>query len=222
MTSVKRTYTLTPTKQLVDLNNDSVNFDITFTVTSLTKTPFYVVVVNQTILDNSEEYDFQYAKEGSLSGQIVFDNNEYQNHFLVLKSDETNNVEVEIVKKELPITPGIPQLQDTNTVIPPSHVVKQKGSYFSWFAIIGLFVLGGFAVYYYYYKPNNQSDKEETPSNSLSKSPAISVTKNVFPEIETSQHSSPANSDFSFSSKSSTHSSTFGHKLTNRLRRLEI
>ena len=46
-----RTYTLDKIRQLIDLNGDSTNFDISFKVTSRNGEVFDIVVVDQTTLD---------------------------------------------------------------------------------------------------------------------------------------------------------------------------
>ena len=100
-----QTYKLGKIKQLIDLNGDSINFDISFSVKCKDSTPFNLLVVDQETLDN-EDLVYKDAKH-SISGNIVADKNIYQNHFLILKSDTPCDVEVEIKKIDLPETPDI-------------------------------------------------------------------------------------------------------------------
>ena len=72
---MNRNILLNKTPQLVDLNGDTTNFDITFTVTSKNKEPFYLVVVDQKTLDVNPNFSFRKADEGQLSGNIVSDKN---------------------------------------------------------------------------------------------------------------------------------------------------
>ena len=95
------TYNLDNHKQLIDLNGDTVNFDITFTVTaSEENASFDVLVVDQTTLDNNPSLEYKKAK-GIISGNLISDKNVYQNYFLILKADTPCNVTVEIDKKEI-------------------------------------------------------------------------------------------------------------------------
>lgn len=88
-------------KKLIDLNGDSVNFNINFTVTSLDGSEFYLLVIDQTTLDNNP--DFEYRKvQGTISGNVLSDKNIYQNHYLILKADQPTVVDVIINKQDLP------------------------------------------------------------------------------------------------------------------------
>jgi len=99
--TTKKVITLSSVKQLIDLNGTSTNFDITFTAKSLDNSDFYALVVDQKILDSNAPLEFRLAK-GSISANIISDNNVYQNHFLCLKSDKKCQIEVVIEKKEIP------------------------------------------------------------------------------------------------------------------------
>ena len=129
MTQSTKKYTLSKMRQLVDLNEDSVNFDLTFKVSSLDNKPFYVVVVDQTTLDNSDELNYNEAKK-SISGNILADKNVYQNYFLIMKADEECNVEVELIKRDLPQNDNIsPQDMSNpqNNLLNNSHNTAQQG-----------------------------------------------------------------------------------------------
>ena len=89
MSYQKNTYILSKVKQLIDLNGDSINFDISFTVNCQDDTPFKLLVVDQTTLDNSEELEYK-EQTNTISGNIVADKNVYQNYFLLLRSKPLN------------------------------------------------------------------------------------------------------------------------------------
>ena len=82
----KTTHVLGKIKQLIDLNGDSINFNLNFKVQSKDNSPFHVLVVDQDTLDNTPSLEYKEAK-GSISGNIVADKNKYQNYYLILKSD---------------------------------------------------------------------------------------------------------------------------------------
>ena len=94
----KNTYTLTPQNQLIDLNGDLVNFDLTFTAISKDGTPFKAVVIDQQTLDTNPELQHNIAENGSIGGNIVYDKNVPQNLFLILKIHE-KPCEVEVLSK---------------------------------------------------------------------------------------------------------------------------
>ena len=150
MTSTKKTYSLNYIKQLVDLNGDSTNFDITFNITSKNGVPFDAVVVDQTTLDNSPELTYKKAVNGILSGNIIQDKNIYQNYFLVLKSDQPCECEVEIIKKEIPVKKAEPKAMQP----PPSISSSSSSSSYKWIIIISL-VVGGFLLYYFYFRKSS-------------------------------------------------------------------
>ena len=108
MSGVKQTHNLGKIKKLIDLNGDSINFDLSFTVTCKDDTPFNALVVDQSTLDNGQELVYKEVKK-TISGNILADKNVYQNYFLILKSDSPCDIELEIVKKDLPKTanPGM-------------------------------------------------------------------------------------------------------------------
>lgn len=165
MTSNKKTYNVGKTKQLIDLNGDTTNFNIKFAVVSKNGAPFDIVVADQTTLDNSANLDYKKAGNGQMSGELKQDKNVYQNYFLVLKADQPCQCDVEIIKEEIPAN------------VPPLRPVTQKpmppaSSSINWkfWLLIGLIVVGGCTVYFYYYKKdstqvvNNKGSEQSSPS----------------------------------------------------------
>jgi hypothetical protein len=110
MTVTKNIYKVTKTKQLIDLNNDKVNFKLTFNVKSANNEPFYTLIVNQTSLDNGDELNYKNVTNGSIAGEIVSDKNNYQNYFLIIKADSPCDCEVTIDIEE--IQPNLQQIQN--------------------------------------------------------------------------------------------------------------
>jgi hypothetical protein len=102
-----KNYSVGKVKQLIDLNGDSVNFEIAFTVVSKNGEPFDIVVVDQENLDNTPELKYKHVSTGSISGRFRYDKNVYQNHFLILKAENPCECQVDIQKIELP--PQLPQ-----------------------------------------------------------------------------------------------------------------
>ena len=140
----KNTYTLTPQNQLIDLNGDLVNFDLTFSAVSKDGTPFNALVVDQQTLDNNPKLEHKVAENGSIGGNIIHDKNQYQNFSLVLKAHEQPcEVEVTIDKKS--IEPNIqPQLTQ------PLYLDNAKPNSFSiwkWILILLVVIIFGFLLW---------------------------------------------------------------------------
>lgn len=97
-----KTYSVSKVKQLIDLNGDSVNFEINFKVSSHNKEPFDILVVDQATLDSDPNLEYKSVTNGIISGKVRKDKNIYQNHFIILKSNNPCECDVEIQKTELP------------------------------------------------------------------------------------------------------------------------
>jgi hypothetical protein len=94
-----KTYNITNVKKLIDLNEDTTNFDITFRVSSKNKESFDLLVVDQTTLDNVPNLEYKKVSDGEITGTVRNDSNEYQNYFLILKADKPCECEVQIDKQ---------------------------------------------------------------------------------------------------------------------------
>lgn len=193
MTTVKHTYTINNFRQLIDLNGESINFDIKFKVVSHNREPFDVVVVDQTTLDNSTELQYNHVAKGIIEGSVVHDKNIYQNYFLCLKASNPCKCDVEITKKDLPKTP-------MNVPVKPSQpkMVKNNFNWKKWLLVICVASLIGFAAWYYFtrIKPmNNRVDEPvlQQTSRQLQSSPLspLSPTQNSSSSLSPSMSSSP-------------------------------
>ncbi len=156
----QKTYTVNRHRQLVDLNGDSKNFDLTFTCTSKDGAPFEILVVDQATLDSTPTLQYKKAN-GIISGNIVADKNVYQNYFLVLKADKPCQVTVKTIKKE--IKPNLPDRTNTQAPRiqrPPSLKPLARPKKSNWKIIaIAVIVLGGGALLYYFYTQNKNNKK---------------------------------------------------------------
>lgn len=163
--SITKNITLDTHQQLLDLNGDTTNFELTFTAKSMDGSPFYVVVVDQTTLDNSPELEFKKA-DGIISGTIVSDKNVYQNYFLCMKSDSNCEVSVTIDKKEIQPTPPPP----VQTEKPAD--TSNKGFSINWkYIMYGLIIVGILVLVWYYTRSKKKfsmdlADSNVFPSNS--------------------------------------------------------
>jgi hypothetical protein len=77
--SIKNSGSRTASMALGTANGDTTNFDLTFTVVTHDKSPFEALVVDQKTLDSGKDIEFKKA-DGTISGNIVTDNGNYQNY----------------------------------------------------------------------------------------------------------------------------------------------
>lgn len=205
MTAERKTYSVGNIKQLIDLNKDSTNFDITFSVQSKDRSPFYLLVADQTTLDNNPNLEYKYAKDGVMSGNIIQDKNVYQNFFLVLKADKPCDCDVEIVKKDLPRTmPPVPQ----ESVKPAQKI--------NWVKVIFVVIViaGGAFLLYWFLKKDPHADipKIVGAQEPVLRSPVSSRVPSMSRSSSLSQNNSPVQSQ----------GEPQGSTLAERLKRLNL
>jgi len=95
--------------QLIDLNKEYINFEIVFECRSLDATrEFEILVINQEQLNTIDLTNLEMKKaKGFISGNIVADEDRYQNYFLVLRSvtEDPHDIDLEITIKPIPPNP---------------------------------------------------------------------------------------------------------------------
>lgn len=174
------TYNLNKVRQLIDLNGDTTNFEISFKAVSKNREPFDILIVDQTTLDNTPNLEFKKAVNGEIAGNIVQDKNIYQNYFMVLKSDNPCQCDVEIVKKELPkslpISPMDNKDSSVTVSLPPSSSSISISSV-AWFLII--LAVGAGLIWYLFFrksepKPNTVHTAVDSPVRSPVNNPVRS------------------------------------------------
>ena len=235
MTSTKKTYNLSKIKQLIDLNDASVNFDVWFRATSKNGAPFDILVVDQTTLDNSPELPYKKANNGQMEGSMIQDKNVFQNYFIVLKADQPCECEVEIIKKELPRTqdiplpehlgpsgvpqmPGAPGIEQTakGHMLGQALARKAESNWKTW-AIVGILVIGAIILYIVYSsdKKKKAAAKLSATTTAMKASPIAAVASPVqssYAESPSPVSASPAPSTAGYG----------GNSLMDRLKRLHM
>jgi hypothetical protein len=220
MSYQKNTYILSKVKQLIDLNGDSINFDISFTVNCQDDTPFKLLVVDQTTLDNSEELEYK-EQTNTISGNIIADKNVYQNYFLILKAEKECKVDVEITKKELPITPTA-----ENETIENKQLQQQENS-IDWkkIMLIAVSVCILLLLWYLYNKKSSQNNIK-IDSHSVSNPPQVpsldigyDVKKSSRP---ISMFDSSSNKSVNVSSDSSSSESNIKSSILRRIHKTKV
>jgi len=180
--SVKKILSLTGGgKQLIDLNGDSINFDLTFTARNSENSDFYALVVDQNTLDKVPHDSLEFKRaNGSISGNIVSDKNVYQNYFLCLKSDKPCEVEVIINKKEIQPAqpqPAQPHPQQVNATEQRVKNVAPPPSSTNWklICIVIVIIIGGGLCYYMYVNKKKQQ-KNQSIENTMTPSISTLIT----------------------------------------------
>lgn len=146
-------YNISKVRQLIDLNGETVNFEANFKVVCDSKEPFEILVVSQTDLDSNPNIEYKKVY-GEISGQIRYDKNVYQNHYIILKSENPCVCTVHIDKKELPKT------EEKKVIIEKPEKEKEAG--INWMKILffaGVVIAVGFALYYFSRKKPEEEDK---------------------------------------------------------------
>ena len=207
MEQTKKTYTLGKIRQLIDLNGDSTNFDLSFNVTCHDDTPFDVLVVDQDTLDNQE---LEYKKtHKTISGNIVTDKNiGYQNYFLILKSEKQCTVDVELTKKILPkpIENNIQPIEQNIKF--PKRTREESGINWKKIGLISVVVIIGLGILWFLYKRKNNVDNIPSDTVHLLENPLLESRDFKASPIS---KASPAQSSHSYK-PSSSHSYKPTHK----------
>lgn len=187
----KKIYTLSNIRTLIDLNGDSINFEATFNIVSKNKEPFYVLVIDQTTLDNNPNHEYKIADKGQISGTITQDKNVYQNFFILLKADKPCECEVEISKKDLPKNNNIVIPQPISQSPPTQEEKKDSFNLFKLLFIIGGILTIAYLFYVYSKKDGKNIEKQtgnikvyspsksEKNSDSSPENPLLSRLKNL-------------------------------------------
>lgn len=168
-----KNYTLNEFKQLIDLNGNIINFDLTFKVISKNNVPFIAAVATQEMLDSDAQIDFKDAP-GELQANIIANSNIYQNYFLILKAkDNVCDVNVQIFIKE--IEPAIEQKpmqrHKRHVNSDPYQLHNKKDSMFNMNYLVLLLV--GIFIVYFYFTLNNKGSVNTGVQLNIPNMPAV-------------------------------------------------
>lgn len=158
MTNVHKTLSVNNFKQLIDLNGDSVNFDITFSVKSQNGEPFDLIVVDQQTLDSGKTLEYKTIEDGIISGHLVNDSDKYQNYFLCIKSTVSCECNINIIKKEIQPKRNIQNTSSHQLNKPELQSHSNNSNFLSeWKWYILVFVILLIVLYWYFYYKDSSS-----------------------------------------------------------------
>jgi hypothetical protein len=188
--SMSKLINVSNVQQLIDLNQDLVNFKLDFKVSSENNTPFNAVVASQAKLDSGETLAFKNVDNGSIAGNIIADTGDKQNYYLVLKSETPTKCKLEINLEEIPINQKILERKEEEKVKEFQqhqqylhNLKKMESKHTSFFntknLIIFSLIFGGILFYYLFYVKKNLSIPNEVVSSQLADIPMITTIPDV-------------------------------------------
>ena len=145
-------------QQLIDLNKELTNFVSEFVITPHIMdldSEYHVSIVTQKHLDDGSPIDFKPMK-GIFEGNIKIDGNEYQNYFIIIKSDKPmREMNIKNTLTELPVyndPPPIkiePQIPQNNTI--KESYTEESNNNLEIKIAVAIFViaLGGYMLYHF-------------------------------------------------------------------------
>jgi hypothetical protein len=138
-------YRVNKQPRLIDLNNDLTNFKLTFSCSSFPENAIYKIhVATQTELDVQEIDSLPFREiTGKVNGDVIADENKYDNYFLILCSEQEIEVDVsidiEMVEPKMNINPTQPPQE--NVILSNSYWTPSTIFFWVAFSLIILFLI---------------------------------------------------------------------------------
>jgi len=184
-----KTYAITKRHQLIDLNQDNVNFKLDFMVQAAgPDNEFQAIVVTQEQLNQVDlnKIEMKSAKH-KINGSITANNNKYQNYFLVLKKKDEDspdfNAEVSVLLEKVEPVPETKPMEnftpaeeqeEAATPLPPFYRRRNF-----WVGLLVILALIGLFVYYRYFY-----NKTAVPAPVVAAAPAPAPAPVQSPETQ--------------------------------------
>jgi hypothetical protein len=225
--SLSKQYKVSNQRQLIDLNGQSINFDLNFNVESVNGEEFEILVVDQTTLDSNNNLQYKKVTEGQMSGNVKSDKNIYQNYFLILKSDKDCDVIVNIMKTDLPLRQeeNLQQQQLQQQQLQQQQLQQQqlqqqqlqqqnnpKSNFKLYIIVFGIILVIGIGYYFYKNSQNNSKEDSKELSNTELTNNVYSSPVNSVKSKNSSNNLSPINSQ----------NIGYNNELLERLNKLQI
>lgn len=159
------TLELSSRHQLVDLNKKLVNFKLDFNVVSLNDKEFEAIVIHQSDINKHDSLDTIQMKTApkKISGDIIADNNVYENYFLILRSNEPQNVEIRTIIQEIEprIEENLEMEQEDGKTEKAVPFYKTRGC---WALIAIALILLGFYLKDHFFKKTSSNIGNTSPT----------------------------------------------------------
>jgi hypothetical protein len=168
-----KTYLIDKIKQLIDLNEKNINFEVEFHIQSKDGSPFEFSITDEDQLD--KKLNYQKSVHGIGYGKFLYDKNKYLNHFLVLKSDNKCECQVKINRTELPLKENL-EIEKTNSTLTPST----SNSDYKKYILYGIIILVVIIIIFYFfkiYKPKNVEQGVRSTVQSTVQPPTLESQK---------------------------------------------
>jgi hypothetical protein len=86
---------LNPSKQLFDIHGNITKFKTYVSISSDNDEPYFYAFTNQSELDSDKDISYKISKK-NITDEFMYTGNDYQNHFISLKSDKPLTVHVNL------------------------------------------------------------------------------------------------------------------------------
>lgn len=150
MNQTKKVYKIGPEQQLLDLNGNLTNFEASFKVETRPPKPFDIAVVDQTAVDNNEEFAYESITTGVSSGTVKQDKNIHQNFYIAIRASEPCECIVEISIHPIEGIVNNAELEHITHHAPIPQSSGKKSNWLLYLLLAG--IVGGFAFYMFVYK----------------------------------------------------------------------
>jgi hypothetical protein len=184
---VVKSLTLDKIKQLVDINGDMTNFKALIEINPADATAEYeLAFVNQTILDNAEDFDYT-STRGPFRHAFTSSDDMYQNHFVCLRSTSPLDVNINVTVEELPTNTVAPMKPQVEEFVPPP-MEPEKIYEKVWFKVL-IVVSVLFVIYWFFFRktPVKQATSEHqrllSMVPSLPSPPVVEAVPDVVPIV---------------------------------------
>lgn len=156
--SSDKTYDITKTNTVIDLNENLTNFSCSFNISILNGEDKEIEVA---VIDPMDENEVEYQKlKGGNSGSIEKTEGPYKSFMLALKLPEDSKEESLKVHVSINVQ-SLDQQQDNSDFIESTldnyENHKKKINWFKIILVLIILAIGGYMIYYFYTKDNKKS-----------------------------------------------------------------
>ena len=203
MSQISKTLSISEKIGVVYINNSYKSSIVKFKVASLINKPFYIAISTQEQLDDGEKIDFNNVEYEIIGDFKIEQSNEEKSYIIILKSDEPNQVSIEI-----DIDENLEEEKNINENYEETELKEgdNENNYTNiWkYIVVSILVLIGIILCLYFYisdkKKKNENKQIIIPENNIIEKINETTTKKYkySPSISMSSENSSLSSDKSF------------------------